>query len=124
MNMSTVNSAGVDLQVFTYGDEKKQPIVLVHGYPDNHSVWEPVAKLLADKYFVITYDVRGAGGSDVPRKQADLECRRSILAPATNCRQIPSPTLASASPPSGTHRSAHSRTTPPQDKPRQNRYAR
>lgn len=72
MNMSTVNSAGVDLQVFTYGDEKKQPIVLVHGYPDNHSVWEPVAKLLAGKYFVITYDVRGAGGSDVPRKQADF----------------------------------------------------
>ena len=67
----TIENQGVQLRVFTYGDSKKTPIVLVHGYPDNHSVWEPVAEQLASKYFVITYDVRGAGASDAPRKQAD-----------------------------------------------------
>ncbi|MDX1802845.1 MAG: SDR family oxidoreductase [Alcanivorax sp.] len=77
MNTITVDSQGIKLQAYTYGDSKKTAIVLVHGYPDNHSVWEPVAKLLAKKYFVITYDVRGAGKSEVPRKQADF--RMSLL---------------------------------------------
>lgn len=67
----TIDSAGTQLRVYTYGDSKKTPIVLVHGYPDNHGVWEPVAERLASKHFVITYDVRGAGASDAPKKQSD-----------------------------------------------------
>ncbi len=52
------------LHVRTYGDSVSTPLVLVHGYPDNHKVWEPVAERLADRYFVIAYDVRGAGQSE------------------------------------------------------------
>ncbi|SFL81517.1 SDR family oxidoreductase [Marinobacter zhejiangensis] len=70
-NSTQVNNGGVTLNVVTYGDARKVPIVLVHGYPDNHTVWKPVAERLAGKYFVITYDVRGAGASSVPKKQAD-----------------------------------------------------
>ena len=68
MNISTtrVDSDGVGLHVVMYGDSKKVPVVLVHGYPDNHLVWEPVAKRLAQRFFVIAYDVRGAGQSDAP----------------------------------------------------------
>lgn len=66
-----VNNGDVTLNVVTYGDARKVPVVLVHGYPDNHTVWQPVAERLASKHFVITYDVRGAGESSVPRKQAD-----------------------------------------------------
>lgn len=62
-----IDSKGVALQVVTWGDSKKTPVVLVHGYPDNHRVWKPVAERLAKKYFVIAYDVRGAGGSDAPQ---------------------------------------------------------
>ena len=68
---TTVTRQGVNLQAYTCGDSNKVPVVLVHGYPDNHSVWQPVAERLAKKYFVICYDVRGAGASDAPRKQAD-----------------------------------------------------
>jgi len=68
---TTVASQGINLQVYTFGESSKPPVVLVHGYPDNHSVWQPVAERLARKYFVISYDVRGAGASDAPRKQAD-----------------------------------------------------
>jgi pimeloyl-ACP methyl ester carboxylesterase len=68
MNISTtrVDSDGVGLHVVMYGDSKKVPVLLVHGYPDNHLVWEPVAKRLAQRFFVIAYDVRGAGQSDAP----------------------------------------------------------
>lgn len=68
-----INANGVNLAVYTYGDVANTPIVLVHGYPDNHLVWQPVAERLADQYYVITYDVRGAGESDVPKKQADYK---------------------------------------------------
>ena len=41
-------------------------VILVHGYPDNHHVWNLVAEHLEADHHVVTYDVRGAGGSGVP----------------------------------------------------------
>ncbi len=41
-------------------------VVAVHGYPDTHLVWEPVAADLSRDHRVISYDVRGAGGSAPP----------------------------------------------------------
>lgn len=52
----------------TWGDRNKQALVLVHGYPDNQEVWEPIISNLIEDYFVVTYDVRGAGQSSVPKK--------------------------------------------------------
>lgn len=72
-----VNNDGISLNVVTFGDSSNSPIVLVHGYPDNHSVWTPVAERLAGEHFVITYDVRGAGASSTPRHLADY--RISLL---------------------------------------------
>lgn len=71
MKSSTVQSGNITLKVFTYGNENKTPIVLVHGYPDNHRVWEPVAQRLAADFFVVTYDVRGAGDSQAPYRLPD-----------------------------------------------------
>ncbi|TDO51197.1 pimeloyl-ACP methyl ester carboxylesterase [Kribbella sp. VKM Ac-2571] len=45
-------------------------LVCVHGYPDNASLWGPVAELLADDFQVVAYDVRGAGDSDHPASTA------------------------------------------------------
>lgn len=78
MMTTRVASGGIQLHVVTYGDSRKTPIVLVHGYPDNNQVWKPVAELLAKKHFVIAYDVRGAGQSDVPTRVSDY--RLELLA--------------------------------------------
>lgn len=66
-----VNSNGVSLYVTTEGPAKAPPLVLVHGYPDNHTVWDKVSEHLTDRYFVIRYDVRGAGRSDKPPRTRD-----------------------------------------------------
>jgi pimeloyl-ACP methyl ester carboxylesterase len=66
-----VLSDGISLQVRSWGDPARPPLVLVHGYPDNHQVWQPVAERLADRFYVIAYDVRGAGESDVPLRVSD-----------------------------------------------------
>jgi NAD(P)-dependent dehydrogenase (short-subunit alcohol dehydrogenase family)/pimeloyl-ACP methyl ester carboxylesterase len=57
---------GVRLAVYESGNPDGPTIVAIHGYPDNHTVWDGVAELLASDYRVITYDVRGAGESDKP----------------------------------------------------------
>src|SRR5690554_391952 len=69
--LQRVYSGDVALQVRTWGQREQTPIVLVHGYPDNHQVWQLVAPKLAERFYVIAYDVRGAGGSDVPTRLVD-----------------------------------------------------
>ncbi|WP_232835788.1 alpha/beta fold hydrolase [Actinocorallia populi] len=64
----TVQANGVRLAVREYGAGGRATVVLVHGYPDTQEVWEPVAGLLAAEFHVVTYDVRGAGGSSRPRR--------------------------------------------------------
>jgi pimeloyl-ACP methyl ester carboxylesterase len=61
-------AGGVRLAVFTEGDPDAPAVVLVHGYPDTHQVWDTVAGLLSATHHVVRYDVRGAGGSDAPRR--------------------------------------------------------
>lgn len=63
----TVHSGDVTLAVKTWGDPARPTVVLVHGYPDNSEVWHDMAPLLARDYYVIAYDVRGAGRSSAPR---------------------------------------------------------
>lgn len=61
-----VGARRVRLAVYERNRGAEETVVLIHGYPDNHRVWDPVADLLADRFHVVTYDVRGAGGSDAP----------------------------------------------------------
>lgn len=68
-----VNNNGVDLYVATEGDPARPALVLVHGYPDNHSVWDAVTRHLVSRYFVIRYDVRGAGRSSSPSRTRDYQ---------------------------------------------------
>ena len=63
----------------TWGDKNKPAMVLVHGYPDNQEVWEPIIQYLLSDYYVITYDVRGAGESSVPRRVRDYALPRLSL---------------------------------------------
>ncbi len=50
----------------------KASVVLVHGYPDQQDTWdEVIAALPRDELHLVTYDVRGAGCSDVPGRTAD-----------------------------------------------------
>lgn len=62
-----IDSDGVSLFARSWGQRYHPALVLVHGYPDNHLVWQPVAEQLAARFYVIAYDVRGAGRSDAPR---------------------------------------------------------
>ncbi|MFC1416282.1 alpha/beta fold hydrolase [Streptacidiphilus cavernicola] len=70
---STVTGpSGVPLAVFAEGDRDHRPtVLLVHGFPDTHTVWDDVAEALAADHHVVRYDVRGAGESGRPGRVAD-----------------------------------------------------
>lgn len=63
-----VESGGASLAVFEQGPAGAAvPVVLlVHGYPDTHRVWDRVAAELSARFRVVRYDVRGAGASSAP----------------------------------------------------------
>ncbi|WP_326819409.1 SDR family oxidoreductase [Streptosporangium sp. NBC_01756] len=65
--MRWVTSGDVRLALSEEGDPAAPTVLLVHGYPDTHRVWDEVAGLLADRFHVVRYDVRGAGRSSAPR---------------------------------------------------------
>ncbi|MBJ8506595.1 alpha/beta fold hydrolase [Acinetobacter seifertii] len=62
-----------------WGDEKKTPLILVHGYPDNQEVWESVIEYLINDFYIVTYDVRGAGLSSIPKRIRDYRLERLSL---------------------------------------------
>jgi NAD(P)-dependent dehydrogenase (short-subunit alcohol dehydrogenase family)/pimeloyl-ACP methyl ester carboxylesterase len=69
---STVRGpSGLPLAVHSSGDPGRPTVLLVHGYPDTHRVWDAVTADLAVDHHVVRYDVRGAGGSGHPERTAD-----------------------------------------------------
>lgn len=76
---STVQSAdGTRIAVFESGNPEGPVLVAVHGYPDNHTVWDPIADELGDRFRVVTYDVRGAGASGKPVAKASYKIDRLV----------------------------------------------
>jgi NAD(P)-dependent dehydrogenase (short-subunit alcohol dehydrogenase family)/pimeloyl-ACP methyl ester carboxylesterase len=64
-------SDGLSLAVYVQDAERAEgTVVAVHGYPDDHTVWDGVVAELAGRYRVVTFDERGAGASDAPRGRA------------------------------------------------------
>ena len=67
------------LYVKTWGNEANPALVLVHGYPDNQEVWELVIQQLIQDFYVLSYDVRGAGKSSIPKRIRDYRLEQLSL---------------------------------------------
>lgn len=50
------------------------PLVLLHGWPQHSHQWRSIMPLLAERFFVIAPDQRGAGGSTKPRNASYRKC--------------------------------------------------
>jgi len=58
-----LNDIGIEYEV--YGPRTGLPIVFIHGFPFNQTMWKQQVEALKGEYYVITYDVRGHGKSDI-----------------------------------------------------------
>jgi short-subunit dehydrogenase/pimeloyl-ACP methyl ester carboxylesterase len=69
-------SDGVTLAVHRYTeiDPVRPTILAIHGWPDNHHVWDGVAEEFGEhypgRYNFVAYDVRGAGESSCPASRS------------------------------------------------------
>lgn len=66
---SRITTNGTRLSVHRGG--QGAPVILLHGFPQNHRCWEEIAPVLAQDYDVIVPDLRGYGDSDAPENDAD-----------------------------------------------------
>jgi NAD(P)-dependent dehydrogenase (short-subunit alcohol dehydrogenase family)/pimeloyl-ACP methyl ester carboxylesterase len=58
---------GVRIAVYEEGNPEGPTVVLVHGFPDSHVLWDGVVPLLAERFRIIRYDNRGVGLSAAPK---------------------------------------------------------
>ena len=63
-----VDSAdGVRIAVYEQGNPDGPTLVMAHGWPDSHVLWDGVVPRLADRFRIVRYDNRGVGKSSVPK---------------------------------------------------------
>jgi haloacetate dehalogenase len=64
-----VRTAGAEIHLLTGG--RGPPLLLLHGYPQTHSMWHKIAPRLAEHFTVVCPDLRGYGDSSKPASAAD-----------------------------------------------------
>ena len=67
---------GARIAVYEEGNREGPTVVLVHGFPDSHVLWDGVVPLLAERFRVIRYDNRGVGISSAPKPVAGYTMAR------------------------------------------------
>ncbi|WP_024803447.1 SDR family oxidoreductase [Nocardia sp. BMG51109] len=72
----TVRSGEFELAVYEYGAPNAETVVLVHGWPDDHHLWDRVVPLLANRFHVVAYDTRGHGRSTRTARTQDYRLDR------------------------------------------------
>ena len=58
---------GVRIAIYEQGNPDGPTLVMAHGWPDSHVLWDGVVSRLADRFRIIRYDSRGVGNSSVPK---------------------------------------------------------
>jgi 3-oxoadipate enol-lactonase len=61
------------LKVFTKGNKNHKPIIFVHGFPYDHSMWDNQVDTFKGNYYCVTYDIRGLGKSYIGDGQYTME---------------------------------------------------
>ncbi len=64
---------GIRIEYSVEGPRAGVPIVFVHGFPFNRSMWKPQVEALRDRFYTLTYDIRGFGASDPGDGQYSVE---------------------------------------------------
>jgi NAD(P)-dependent dehydrogenase (short-subunit alcohol dehydrogenase family)/pimeloyl-ACP methyl ester carboxylesterase len=70
------SSDDVRVAVYEQGNPDGPTLVMVHGWPDSHLLWDSVVPLLADRFRIVRFDNRGVGRSSVPKRVSAFRLAR------------------------------------------------
>ena len=73
---------------FTDSGKGDIPIIFIHGFPFDKSIWKPQEEFLNLFYRVITYDIRGYGNSIVDKKNPTIDLYADDLISFMNAMHI------------------------------------
>lgn len=65
---ASIDAEGVAVNLVTGGSGP--PLLLLHGYPQTHALWHKVAPRLAQRFTIVSADLRGYGDSGKPATDA------------------------------------------------------
>lgn len=85
------------LSVFLEGNSKNKSIIFLHGFPYDHTMWKAQIDELSEKYFCVTYDIRGLGESPVGDGQYTMESFVDDLEIIINQLKLDKPVLCGLS---------------------------
>ena len=71
--MEKINVKDVQLAYDRRGKQGGAPLVLLHGYPLDHHLWDEVAPLLEDTFDLVLPDLRGFGESTIADSSPTME---------------------------------------------------
>jgi pimeloyl-ACP methyl ester carboxylesterase len=80
-----------DIELAVYDTGQGEPVVLAHGFPLDHTMWEAQINLLAQSHRVLAFDLRGFGRSDVVAGTATMPQMADDLAAALDSLGINQP---------------------------------
>lgn len=61
------------IAVYEHGDRNNPPVIFIHGFPYNSTMWSQQIKKLKESYYCIAYDVRGLGDTPPGDGQFTIE---------------------------------------------------
>ena len=61
-------STGIQMDVYTAGDQKNPAIIFLHGFPESHRTWRHQVAHFSDRFFCIAPDQRGYRGTSKPQE--------------------------------------------------------
>lgn len=85
------------LSVHSYGNVNNQPVIFIHGFPFDYTMWMNQLNALKDDYYCIAYDVRGLGDSYVGDGQYTMEFFVEDLFSIINEMKLQNPVLCGLS---------------------------
>ncbi|HEY4374069.1 MAG TPA: alpha/beta hydrolase [Burkholderiales bacterium] len=59
-----VQGDGAEINLVCGGKRDGRALLLLHGHPETHAIWNLMAPKLAEQYFVVAVDLRGYGDSE------------------------------------------------------------
>ena len=68
-----MNAIKNNLKIYKEDGNNIQSIIFIHGFPFDHKMWSGQVEYFKKRYYCVTYDIRGLGGSPVGDGQFTIE---------------------------------------------------